>query len=349
MGCHMTTIRSSCKRDWRFDFLKGISCIFVVFLHSRFPGAAGDIIIYVCRFPVPLFFMISGYFCYSKERAWIKKRAFNMLKMLFLAELFYGIWNYIRTFLPIGTNVTDYLKVSSVLSHPVRTLLSGTVFNGTLWYLYAAFWTYCILYVFPQKNKAKSWRYLLIPILLCLQIFGRFYWQNHHDIDSDIYLFRNALLFGLPLTLCGSLFAELEGFIKEHVNWRKALLICAFGGLLIIAEYFISGQYMDFHLSTIFTSAGLFLLAMTYPFEETRPLKFISYIGRRLSMWIYVSASFFDSVIYLIAIKLGLQFDPLFLWLNPILTCVSSALFALIASEIKNRIREFSENPIVNI
>lgn len=278
--------------------------------------------------------MISGYYCYAKESSWIKKKAFGILKMLLLSELFYGVWKCLRTFLT-GEAIADYLKGLPVLAHPARTLLCGTVFNGVLWYLYAAFWSYCILYVFSRINGLKTLRYLLIPVLLCLHIFGRFYWQNHYDIESDNYLFENVFLLGLPFTLYGSLFAELEKKIKAKFNWRKSIMLGVFGGLLMIAEYFISGQYMDIHLSTVFTSAGLFLLAMTYPFAPIRPLKFVSYIGHRLSMPIYLSHTFFNSVTNLIAVKYGLESHPLFLWGDPILVCVCSGLFAFLFNSLR--------------
>ena len=55
---------------------------------------------------------------------------------------------------------------------------------------------------------------------------------------------------------------------------------------------------MDFHLSTVFISTGLFLLAMTYPFAETRLLQWVSYIGHRLSMMIYLSHIGISSIIH---------------------------------------------------
>lgn len=330
-------MQANIKRNWQFDFLKGICCIFVVFLHCRFPGVVGDIIIYACRFPVPIFFMISGYYCYAKDSTWIKRRAFGILKMLLLAELFYGLWNCLHAFLSGEIGVTDYLNGLSVFAHPVQILLCGTLFNGVLWYLYAAFWTYCILYIFSRKKGIKNLQYILIPVLLGLQIFGRFYWQNHYDIESDIYLFRNALLFGLPLTLYGSLLAKLKGFITERINWWKSILIIVLGGLLMVTEYFISGQYMDFHLSTVFISTGLFLLAMTYPFAETRLLQWVSYIGHRLSMMIYLSHIGISSIIHLIATKCGLEAAPLFLWGYPILVCACSGLFAFLVNRITEK------------
>lgn len=325
------------ERNWRFDFLKGISCIFVVFLHCHFPGTMGDIIIYACRFPVPLFFMISGYYSYAKESIWIKRRAVGILKMLLLTELTYGLLNCLCTFLSGESSVIDYLKGLSVFTYPIRVLLCGSFFNGTLWYLYAIFWTYCILYIFSRKENIKNLQYLLIPILLGLQILGRFYWQNHFNIQSDIYLFRNVFLFGLPLTMYGSLLAKLEKSIKQKINWQRSILIFILGVVLMTGEYFLSGQYMDFHFSTLFTSTGLFLLAMTYPFAEPKLLKYISFIGHRLSMLIYLSHIGFSSIIQLIALKCGMESDPIFLWVYPFLVCVCSGLFALIVNCVQKR------------
>lgn len=255
--------------------------------------------------------------------------------MLLLAELFYGIWDCLRILITGTDSITQYLKNSNIFTHPIRTLFCGTAFNGTLWYLYAAFGTYCILLLFTRIKKTKILSCFLIFLLLGFQIFGRFYVQNHYDIDNYIYLFRSALLFGVPLTLLGSLLADLQIRIKERINWIKSLFIIFFGGLLMVAEYFISRQYMDFHLSTFFISTGLFLLAMSYPFLKTGLLGFVAYIGRRLSMWIYLSHIFFSSVLGLIAKEGGLEIHPAFLWLRPILICMCSGLFAYLVSRVR--------------
>jgi len=47
------------------DFIKGIACIFVVFMHCEFPGIMGIVVQTISRFCVPFFFMVSGYFCYQ--------------------------------------------------------------------------------------------------------------------------------------------------------------------------------------------------------------------------------------------------------------------------------------------
>lgn len=51
--------------NYCLDFIKGIACICVVFMHCEFPGIMGIAVQAISRFCVPLFFMVSGYFCYQ--------------------------------------------------------------------------------------------------------------------------------------------------------------------------------------------------------------------------------------------------------------------------------------------
>jgi hypothetical protein len=50
--------------NYCLDCLKGIACIFVVFMHCEFPGMLGTAVQAISRFCVPFFFMVSGYFCF---------------------------------------------------------------------------------------------------------------------------------------------------------------------------------------------------------------------------------------------------------------------------------------------
>lgn len=50
--------------NYCLDFIKGIACMFVVFMHCEFPGILGTAVQAISRFCVPFFFMVSGYFCF---------------------------------------------------------------------------------------------------------------------------------------------------------------------------------------------------------------------------------------------------------------------------------------------
>ncbi len=57
-----TRVRNSC-----LDWIKGIACVFVVFMHCEFPGRLGTVVQCISRFCVPFFFMVSGYFAWYEK------------------------------------------------------------------------------------------------------------------------------------------------------------------------------------------------------------------------------------------------------------------------------------------
>jgi fucose 4-O-acetylase-like acetyltransferase len=283
------------ERNWWFDYLKGIACIVVVLLHSPLPGIAGELVIYAFRFPVPIFFMISGYYSIRKSDGWICHKAGQLLKMLLLSECFYFIWYLVRCCLIEKQELTVAMCNITVFLHPIRTILCGSFFNGMLWYLYAIVWTYLLLILLRHFSLYRHcwFRVSLIVLLLGIQVIGRYHVQTCSDINKYIWFFRNALTFGLPLTMLGGEIAEHESFIRERLSLTGNLLIIFAGNLMIVVEYLVSGIYMDFHASTCIISIGMFLLAFTYRGEKMIWKSGICYIGREFSMWIYLLQSFF--------------------------------------------------------
>ena len=76
--------------NYCLDFIKGIACILVVFMHCEFPGILGTAVQTISRFCVPLFFMVSGYFCFNvseSSKSWLKIR--HVAKITLFASLFY--------------------------------------------------------------------------------------------------------------------------------------------------------------------------------------------------------------------------------------------------------------------
>lgn len=75
---------------------------------------------------------------------------------------------------------------------------------------------------------------------------------------------------------------------------------------MIVVEYFFSKQYMDFHFSTMAVSVGIFSLAFVYR-GDSAPLKMLlTYVGRELSMWIYLLHPFFAQLLSTVADHLGI-------------------------------------------
>ena len=211
------------------NMLKGIACIIVVFLHISFPGILGKVIGFELNFSVPVFFMISGYFAYKKnDFLWCKRKAVQLLKMLLVTEFVYGVWNFIKQCVIENGTFINFINENSLIKNPVRTILCGTIYNGTLWYVYAAMWTWVIYSFLMKKNmlKKNAIYWIIIPLLF-VQIFVKLYWMNHYNISETIYLFRNFAVFGLPMTLLGSWISRNH----EKWNWscKKSMLVIAGG------------------------------------------------------------------------------------------------------------------------
>ncbi|MFA9465474.1 MAG: acyltransferase family protein [Velocimicrobium sp.] len=327
------------KRKWAFDSLKGISCIIIILFHCPIPGLLGEAIIYALRFPVPIFFMITGYFSYFKDEKWLKRKFISMFKIIIISEILYGFAQIVVNCTLKGETIKRYLSTVEGVQYPLRTIVTGTFFNGTLWYLYAAFWTYLILILISKINRDNKFNIFFITVLLLFQIAGRYYYQNHYDIDNNIFIFRNAITFGLPLTLIGRILAKHERVIKGHINTDKACLMILFGLGLIIVEYIFSHQYMDFHFSSAIISIGLFILAMVYTGKPNRILKGFSFVGKQLSTLIYLSHYMFILIINYLADKYHLGSSPICNWIKPICVCSLSCLTAYIYVLIKNKYR----------
>lgn len=306
-------------RNWRFDFLKAISCLTVILLHIRLPGVVGDLIIYAFRFPVPLFFMISGYYGYGRDDRWLIKKALETLRLLVFTELFYGLWTVLTE-----DPVKYWLMFTA---HPIRVLVRGCLFNNTLWYLTATVWSYLFL-VLLRKVNVYRWAWWLIGVLLTVQVAGRFYVQNHYDIDELIYLFRTAAFMGLPLMLVGAKLAEHEAQIKRRFTALTSFGVMAVGGAVMVGEYLLSGQYMDFHFSTLIISVGMFLFAMTHQGKQNAFFAGMSYLGRSLSAWVYLAHIWVGRVLTLLAMSLGFVQNPLWQYAMPLLACALSCAVA---------------------
>ena len=65
------------KRNIYLDVIRGIACIFIIFVHRPFPGTAGNIISAIARAGVAIFFIISGYYTYNANPDIMRKNRLN--------------------------------------------------------------------------------------------------------------------------------------------------------------------------------------------------------------------------------------------------------------------------------
>ena len=325
------------QRNWRFDYLKGLSCIIVILLHCPIPGVVGEAIIYACRFSVPIFFMITGYYTESKDNRWIICKGRQLLVKLLIAEVLYGMWKLFVHAVLDGKPVYDYFENFYYTKNPVIIFFCGSLFNGVFWYIYAMLWAYVLVLILRKLKWIYNKLFCIIStgILVVVQVVGRFIMQNSTDINNYTFLFRNALVFALPMMLLGMLFSRYEKVIKERISPGKNILILIVGLVVLIFEYIFSRQYMDFHFSTLIISSSLFIFAFVYDKKEIIFKKPISFTGKSLSLWIYLDHMFFDQLLERISLSLGLSQNKIYKYMHPFIVIICSILLALLIYYVK--------------
>ena len=247
------------------------------------------------------------------------------------------VWYLLRSYFFNEKSIWDALKECEFALHPVRTVLRGSFFNGTLWYLYAAMWTYILLIILQKVGILQKTHVILIIslVLMTVLVVGRYYIQTHYDINDYIYWLMNAVGFGLPLTLWGMVLGRFENKIVEKVKLWQALGITFLGFVMIVIEYFVSREYMDFHFSTLVIVTGFFMLCFVLRCELEGILKPFVYIGRELSMYIYLVHFFFVTLFGELAGVWNLEENLAFEVAKPILVCILSVLTAMVISKAK--------------
>lgn len=284
------------QRRWDgLSFLKLLACIVVILLHCPLPGLIGDAVIYGLRFSVPCFFMISGYFAFGRPEAWLRKKLVQTIRTTVIVEALYAVWHVIHD-LATASPVSLLNDLSPLTI--VKKLLFGTFVNGTMWYMYALIYTWLILWLLTRRGAVRAAYRAIIPLLL-VQIFGRYYVQNHFDIEKFVFLFCSAPLFGLPFVLLGHWVRAHETRLLARMTLVRCVLLALLSGVLIAAEYVLSGQYMDLHVSSVVLSVALLLGALNCP-EMPGWMQPAVWAGRELSGMTYFAHAFVISLVELV-------------------------------------------------
>ena len=259
------------------DFIKGIACICVVFMHCEFPGIAGTAVQAISRFYVPFFFMVSGYFCYYPNRetyddSICRRKISHIGRVVIWASLFYLFFAFV---LKKSITVNRYDAVAfGVFNQPF-------IIVGQLWFLYALLYDY-IAYVFIWK-KSKIGRGYVISVILFVMYICLAQGAHLCGIKVPNMYYRNWLIEGLPFFFAGHwIHANQE---KIHISDKVLFLIVLASTLLCLVERRIMGRDFGVNIMTIPQVFALFIYAVEYP-DRHRGL--IQEIGKRYSMWVYI-------------------------------------------------------------
>ena len=330
--------------NYCLDFLKGIACIFVVFMHCEFPGLMGVAVQAVSRFCVPFFFMVSGYFCYKPalmegaskldNKTRIIKKVIHIGKITFYASLFYLAFVLIQQLFFHNQDFTLTWK----------RLINWIVFNEPkvvahqYWFLFALLYAY-IFYGILESFNLRRFSYVLAAIMFVVYICLA---QGAHIVGYKIpnMIYRNWLIEAFPYFMLGHWINENQ----EHINISNKTLITIIiiSTLLCWVERWIMGRDFGVNIVTIPQVFSLFVYGVKNP---THHEGVIQRLGRDCSMLVYILHPAIWHSLDDVYKTLRLSSSTPALYLKPILVLGFSILFALLFNAIVAKVKSLRTAP----
>lgn len=336
-------ISTTKQYNYCLDFLKGIACMFVVFMHCEFPGITGIAVQAISRFCVPFFFMVSGYFCFRplmqqydiqnaatiKQKGGnhqiIKKKVAHIAKITLYASLFYLAFVLLQQLIFHNQNFTITR----------RALLNWVVFNvpqvvaGQYWFLFALLYAY-IFYGLLEKLNLRKFSYILAAIMFVIYVIMA---QGMHLVGIGIpnHIYRNWLVEAFPYFMLGHWIHENQERI--NISNKTLITIIIVTTLLCWVERWIMGRDFGVNIVTIPQVFALFVYGVKNP---THHEGVIQRLGRDCSMLVYIlHPAVWHSLDGMYKIG-GLSSNLPALYLKPILVLAISILMALLFNAIKS-------------
>jgi len=260
-------VQTTSKRNLSLEVCKLIAACFVVFIHVPFPWPAGEFVLCLARFAVPLFFAISGWYSYRTDAGKLLRRMGHVLLLELTGIVIMELW---RAFAAeyTGWNAPDALRESlpDAAALKLWLLFNEDPFGGQLWYLSASAFSYGVLWLCTKLGVTRrGYRplYILGLILLCSHLaMGEL--SRFTGLSVYFKIPRSGLFYGLPMFLMGLFLREHRDALLERLKTPWLVLLVFLGTGMSLAEWKTFGVY-DLYLGLLLTVSGLLLLTCRYP------------------------------------------------------------------------------------
>ena len=340
-------------------YSEGLACIGVVFIHCTFPSWPGALICGLCRFAVPLFFLVSGYYLFRNDtneenqiqRILYKIRHISFL--LLLSVLLYILWNFFCEFLKSG-----YVAALQLLGQtfqpskllPLLILNDFSDIGGHLWFLEALLYTYLIFgAVICLKKGSRTchlfcWR--TVVILLGIHVLARMIFALagiDQIFEIPVYIwFRNWLFFALPFVIAGYLIRQNENSIMQKVSVKHVIMLLAIGTVLTVAEsllvYMLTRDDRELYLGSFLMIFSMFFYALCFPHHSTIP--WIETIGRKYLLFVYITHFAVSEAAGILMEKSGLDQIRLLNYVKPIMVAAITVSGAVLCEKTVHSIKQ---------
>lgn len=329
--------------NYCLDFIKGIACVFVVFMHCEFPGVMGTAVQAIGRFSVPFFFMVSGYFCFypslqqsstqievGKKDIWmiIRKKVIHIARITLYASLFYLAFVLLLQLF--------FHNQSFSISN--RQLFNWVVFNspriiaGQYWFFFALLYAY-ILYGVLERFHLRRLSYVLAAVLFVVYICLA---QGLHLAGVSIpnMYYRNWLIEAFPFFMLGHWIHEFQD--KINISNDMLHVIIGVSTILCWGERWMMGRDFGVNIVTIPQVFALFVYGAKNP---TRHEGVIQRLGRDCSMLVYVLHPAIWHSMDMLYNVVGISKVLPALYLKPLLVLGCSILLALLHNYMVTKVK----------
>lgn len=314
------------------DWIKGIACIFVVFLHCEFPGVLGIAVQAISRYCVPFFFMVSGYYCYRNSPIGLserKRKVLHILKITVYASMFYILFALFQYWIWGDVSLSVTLKDAIVLAffNQMKVIVSQ------MWFLWALLYVY-ILYLWIS---GQDWykRYSLLIVVVCLTLYVALAQGLHvAGISVPNYVYKNWLVEGLGFFTLGYVLHQKRDRIKVD-NTILLLVFFAFT-LLSLVERYLLGRDFGVNICSIPQVIALFLYGVNNPEMHDGTLQ---RLGKNCSMFVYILHPFVWHSLERLYCALHVENNMVALYLLPIFVLFITILLSMVCYKVQSSLK----------
>lgn len=321
-------LESNLHKNRCLNFLKGIGCMSVVFIHFMFPGDFGVFIHRMAQFAVPIFLMTSGFYVYRNDRNTIEYKIKIKIKHIFSmtvgALLLYTVFSIIKV-LMFG-NIMEYIMKLLSLEQLIKIFCFGNcdvIGGGPLWFLVSLLWSYIFLYFINKYDKYKI-AYALIPLSILLRIVMKVFPLY------DWHWSANVFVSGIAYLMIGFWIAKNKEKLLKIKN--QVIFIAALIGIVI----WCLGLVIDIYIDITFMGLVLYVV-MLFVYSQNNPEHYISRlfecIGDKYSMMIYILHAIVGDLVTWLFVRdknlnvVVLYFIPIIIYLLTLFVAVASVKF----------------------
>lgn len=335
-------------RNSTIDIIKGFACIAVVLIHYNWSNDIGVFVKTLARFAVPFFFFVSGYYLPNREGMVtsdnVKRKMVHIIDIAWKSGVFYlffcVLWNsmYYKNW-----SLAEYTDSKISVASCIKFILGNDPFvYDHFWYILALLYSYATVYVYSlfRQTIKKPCILLILSVFLMLgfsvldEFNSYFHIKNawHLDSEGSRFILSNTFLFrALPFFLFG-MFVKLDSG-----NWNRKIsltILCGFNfmGILLALYEATMIKSVQFYLGSYISVISLILISIWYPHQE---LRFVEFIGNKLSMNVYLYHIAVGKIFDLIAQKNNLWNNSLFMMTRPFLIVTTSLLISYLLVDKK--------------